>query len=47
MNKRIMVVAANHIIVKEEREKIKYIEIEYNDIIQSRIRQYIMNIKIE
>jgi hypothetical protein len=32
MNKRIMVVAANHIIVKEEIEKIKYIEIEYNDI---------------
>jgi hypothetical protein len=37
MNKRIMVVAANHIIVKEEREKIKYIEIENNDISKSEL----------
>jgi hypothetical protein len=37
MNKRIMVVAASHIIVKEEREKIKYIEIENNDISKSEL----------
>jgi hypothetical protein len=37
MNKRIMVVAANHIIMKEEREKIKYIEIENNDISKSEL----------